>query len=144
LKLSIFLVIALLPVCGCGKPPADAPTVPIHPVSGIVTLDGKPIQGAQVAFVALQAAEPVAISPNGVTDAEGKFCISTYSVNDGAPDGAYAATVSWPEVLTAGGSEPEFGKERLPSRYQDPQKSGLVVTVSEDLLDPLTFELTTR
>jgi hypothetical protein len=79
---------------GCGKPPADAPSVPIHPVSGIVTLDGKPIEGARLALISLQGQQPGDITPNGISDAEGKFQISTYSVADGAPDGAYAITVA--------------------------------------------------
>jgi hypothetical protein len=48
--------------------------------------------------------------------------------------------VSWPEVLS-GGSDPEYGRERLPARYQDPEKSGLVIASSEDLRDPVVLEL---
>ena len=134
----------LLLVAGCGKPPADAPTVPIHPVSGVITLDGKPVEGARVVLVNLQGAQASDISPNGITDAEGRFQISTYSVHDGAPDGGYAVTVSWPEIKNPGASEPEYGKERLPKRYQMPDNSGLVVTVSEDLKDPVSFALTSK
>jgi hypothetical protein len=126
---------------GCGKPPADLPTVPIHPVSGVVTLDGQPIEGARLSLISLQGQKPGDITPNGISDAEGKFQISTYAVGDGAPDGAYAIIVSWPEIRNAGGSEPEYGKERLPPKYQQPEKSGFVVTVSEDLLDPVNLEL---
>lgn len=131
-------------VAGCGKPPADAPTVPIHPVGGLVTLDGKPIEGARLALVSLQGQQPLDVTPNGISDAEGKFQISTYTVADGAPDGAYAVTVSWPEIRNAGSSEPEYGKERLPKRYQIPEQSGFVVTVSEDLTEPLNLELKSK
>jgi len=94
--------------------------------------------------VNLQGAQASDISPNGITDAEGRFQISTYSVHDGAPDGGYAVTVSWPEIKNPGASEPEYGKERLPKRYQMPDNSGLVVTVSEDLKDPVSFALTSK
>lgn len=145
MKFQVLIVAFLLGyIAGCGKPPADAPSVPIHPVSGIVTLDAKPIEGARLALISLQGQQPGDITPNGISDAEGKFQISTYAVADGAPDGAYAITVSWPETRNAGSSEPEYGKERLPKRYQIAEQSGFVVTVSEDLQDPLNLELKSK
>ena len=145
MKFQVLIVVFLLGyIAGCGKPPADAPSVPIHPVSGIVTLDSKPIEGARLVLISLQGQQPGDITPNGISDAEGKFQISTYSVADGAPDGAYAITVSWPETRNAGSSEPEYGKERLPKRYQIPEQSGFVVTVSEDLQDPWNLELKSK
>ena len=145
MKFQVLIVAFLLGyIAGCGKPPADAPSVPIHPVSGIVTLDAKPIEGARLALISLQGQQPGDITPNGISDAEGKFQISTYAVADGAPEGAYAITVSWPETRNAGSSEPEYGKERLPKRYQIAEQSGFVVTVSEDLQDPLNLELKSK
>ncbi len=145
MKFQVLIVAFLLGyIAGCGKPPADAPSVPIHPVSGIVTLDAKPIEGARLALISLQGQQPGDITPNGISDAEGKFQISTYAVADGAPGGAYAITVSWPETRNAGSSEPEYGKERLPKRYQIAEQSGFVVTVSEDLQDPLNLELKSK
>lgn len=145
MKFQVLIVAFLLGyIAGCGKPPADAPSVPIHPVSGIVTLDAKPIEGARLALISLQGQQPGDITPNGISDAEGKFQVSTYTVADGAPDGAYAITVSWPEIRNAGSSEPEYGKERLPKRYQIAEQSGFVVTVSEDLQDPLNLELKSK
>jgi len=141
---TLFFSCLLGLLAGCGKPPADVPTVPIHPVSGIVTLDGKAIEGALLTLISLQGQQPGDITPNGISDAEGKFQISTYSVGDGAPDGAYAITVSWPEIRNAGSSEPEYGKERLPKKYQQSEQSGFVVTVSEDLLEPLNLELKSK
>lgn len=145
MKFQVLIVAFLLGyIAGCGKPPADAPSVPIHPVSGIVTLDAKPIEGARLALISLQGQQPGDITPNGISDAEGKFQVSTYTVADGAPDGAYAITVSWPEIRNAGSSEPEYGKERLPKRYQIAEQSGFVVTVSEDLQDHLNLELKSK
>lgn len=129
---------------GCGKAPDDVPKVDIHPFSGSVTLDGKPIPGAFVVLHALQDAKQGDITPNGVTDENGVFEVSTYSPKDGAPEGSYTATVSWPERLPGSGSEPEYGRERLPKRYQDPANSGLVVAVSADLKDPVVLELKSK
>ncbi|MEI7701385.1 MAG: carboxypeptidase-like regulatory domain-containing protein [Planctomycetia bacterium] len=129
---------------GCGEAPKDLPTVPIHPVKGTVTLDGKPIAGARVSLQAVQGAKPGDINPNAVTDESGAFQLSTYAPLDGAPEGAYSVTVSWPVVINASGSDPEYGKERLPLRYQVPDKSGLVITVSEELQDTVLLELTSK
>jgi hypothetical protein len=137
-------VFGCLAVSGCGRAPADVPTVPIHPISGTVTVDGKPIAGAFVVLHALQGATVGDVTPNGVTDENGKFELSTYSPKDGAPEGSYTATVSWPERLPGGGSEPEYGRERLPVRYQNPSNSGLVVAVSADLRDPVVLELKSK
>jgi hypothetical protein len=114
--------------------------VPLHPVTGTITLDGKPIAGARLALHAIQGAKAQDITPTGVTDDNGQFQISTYQPLDGAPEGSWSVTVSWPEVLS-GGSDPEYGRERLPARYQDPEKSGLVIASSEDLRDPVVLEL---
>jgi hypothetical protein len=113
-------------------------------VKGTVTLDGKPIAGARVSLQAVQGAKPGDINPNAVTDESGAFQLSTYAPLDGAPEGAYAVTVSWPVVINASGSDPEYGKERLPLRYQVPDKSGLVITVSEELQDSVLLELTSK
>ena len=135
------LVLALPGAMGCGRSPSDIPQVPLHKVTGTVTLDGKPIAGARLALHAIQGAKADDITPTGVTDDNGQFQISTYQPMDGAPEGSYSVTVSWPEVLS-GGSDPEYGPERLPVRYQDPDKSGLVIASSEDLQDPVILELT--
>lgn len=128
---------------GCGKAAKDVPQVPLHPVSGTVTLDGKPIAGAKVVLHALQGASATDISPTGVTDENGQFQVSTYQPLDGAAEGSYSVTVSWPEVIS-GGSEPEYGRERLPQRYQDSNQSGLVIAASEDLRDPVVLELKSK
>ena len=137
-------VMVVAGIAGCGETPKDMPTVPIHPVKGSVTLDGKPIGGARVSLQLLQGAKPGDVNPHAVTDEAGEFQLSTYAPLDGAPEGAYAVTVSWPTVINASGSDPEYGKERLPPRYQKPEKSGLVLTVSEDLQDAVLLELKSK
>ncbi|MFM8476562.1 MAG: hypothetical protein ACKOEO_12295 [Planctomycetaceae bacterium] len=134
------LLLAMFGVAGCETAPTDVPKVPLHPVTGTIHLDGKPIAGARLALHAIQGAKAQDITPTGVTDDNGQFQISTYQPMDGAPEGSWSVTVSWPEVLS-GGSDPEYGRARLPVRYQDPEKSGLVIASSEDLRDPVVLEL---
>jgi len=138
---NLLVVGVLFAAAGCGGAPPDAPTTPLHPVSGTVSLDGKPIAGAKVVLHAIEGSKPGDITPIGVTDENGMFQISSYQPKDGAPEGSWSVTVSWPEILPGGGSDPEYGRERLPSKYQDPNKSGLVLSSSEDLRDAVVLEL---
>jgi len=67
----------VLPVCllgalwGCNK----GPTVATFPVTGTVTYEGKPVEGASVMFMSKNPDGPKA---TGDTDAEGKFSLTTY------------------------------------------------------------------
>ena len=53
------------------------------PVSGVVTLDGKPVEGANVFFYAVGDAKE-GRQASGSTDKEGVFHLSTLGKNDGA------------------------------------------------------------
>lgn len=126
--------------CGAG---ADRPA--LVPVSGTVTYNGTPVDGATVTFGTSDAA---ARSPSGVTDSSGRFKLTTYDTNDGAPVGEYTVTIAKFEaaegVSTDMGSSPEKMKEfmakqtgqmsgqatveaakaKLPAKYADGKTSG--------------------
>lgn len=131
-----------------------------YPVSGTVTFDGKPVDGATVMFIP-QSGRP----GMGVTDASGKYTIAT-SGQPGAPTGSYEVTISKAAGTGAGGSatmeipaDPEnvsaeqmtklqadmsskmrematkkasAPKPGLPEKYSIPQGSGLTAKVTED------------
>ena len=78
----LLLVLAVFSGCGPGGPV-------IAPVSGVVTLDGKPVEGAAVGFVAVGDG-PVA---NGTTDAEGRYTLTCMN-QSGAVVGEYRVIVS--------------------------------------------------
>jgi len=142
---SSSVLLILLCVVGCGgTPPADRPKVELIPVAGIIQVDGKPVSGAKVALHSPAGSTEGAVNPNGITDAEGKFQLTTYSVHDGAPAGVWAVTVSWAEILNPGASEPEYGKEKLPRRYQAPTSSGLSMEVKPETSEPILLSLKSR
>lgn len=133
---------------GCG--PA-APT--IYPVSGTITLDGKPLEGATVTFV------PASGPPsNGMTDAAGKYTIMT-----GGKPGAVAGPCQVAVTKAAGsvaapaaGGDPrqqmeemqkkmvsqmqamqtrkpgEVAKSDVPEKYTRSDSSGLTANVTTD------------
>lgn len=77
----------LLAVAGC-----SSKYTPV-PVSGEVTLDGQPVDGATVYFYAVGDAKE-GRPATGQTDKEGKFRLSTLGTNDGALPGTYKVVVA--------------------------------------------------
>lgn len=72
---------------GCGGGAALPETIP---VTGAVMYKGKPVEGAEVQFWGTGA--PRAAS--GITDAEGKFSLSMFDINDGCLAGENVVTIS--------------------------------------------------
>jgi hypothetical protein len=140
---------------GCGK---DRPIK----VSGVVTLDGKPLPGAIVRFVPESGGGREA---TGTTDSEGSFQLSTYRTNDGALRGSYKITVEVqqggpqqdPSQMGQGksikdamdehakglkegkGSKPQVV---VPAKYRDPSKTPLKETVPTE--GKVTLELSSK
>ena len=115
MKSAVRLALLLLPsaVVGCeGTPPA----VPVHPVSGSVSYDGQPAAGVQVFLVPTSAptVPTVPNNPYGVTGADGKFTLTTYTAGDGAAEGGYQIVLRWPEAVA---ESEESTKDRLLGWY---------------------------
>lgn len=82
-----------LVLTGCGsKDP-----VATHPVEGRILYDGKPAVGVRVYLLPTSAPMVPVIpsNPRGVTGPDGRFTLSTYGENDGAPEGGYQITLVW-------------------------------------------------
>jgi len=76
----------------------------LYPVSGTVLYNGKPVENATVSFLADGAPR----AATGVTDAEGKYQLTTFDLNDGAVAGTHKITVTKMEAgATAGGMTKE-------------------------------------
>ncbi|WLD11774.1 carboxypeptidase-like regulatory domain-containing protein [Planctellipticum variicoloris] len=140
--------LGLLTGCGGGaKIPKDRP-VPTK-VSGIVTLDGVPVEGATVTL------HPTAkgYGAFGISDSSGKFALGTFGKGDGAVPGDYKISVKKLEVV-AGGAQPGqddpgydpnpkavVPKHLLPETYADFTKSGLSTKVGTEAMSDLKIEL---
>ena len=88
------LVLVGLCVCvGCGR---DAATIKgLVKVTGTVTYQSKPVDGATVTFSPVSGGR----AAGGRTDAGGKFQLTTLNAGDGAPPGKYKVAVSKTENL---------------------------------------------
>ena len=127
---------------GCGSDPSLRYSVDepgnLHPVAGKVLFNGRPIEGARLVFFDTSAdaqsanygdienPDLVIIRPRASTGPDGSFEVQT--AGPGAPAGEYLVTVSWKGVVPPG-TDPDEAPEKLPKKYQNPQQSGLKVTI---------------
>lgn len=133
---------------GCGAQPGAAGAIK---VAGTVTFEGKPVEGASVIF----SPEGNDRSASGMTDAGGRFQLTTLKPGDGALPGKYKVAVSKVEVENAmtadeakawfqkNGGPPPGGniKNRLPEKYKDAQSSELTAEVAQGGNNDFTFDL---
>lgn len=63
--------------------------------------------------------------PQGVTDSNGWFTLTTNEPGDGAPAGEYDVTVELREKRRVGEEMVRDGRNLLPERYSKPASSGL-------------------
>lgn len=139
-----FIWIFLLPL-GCGSS-----KVPVYPVEGKVTFEGKPLPGGgTIAFVPLKSQEGK--TAGGEIDANGRFRLSTHSSGDGSMAGEFRVVITQaahkePEPSPDGTKAPKAGSilpahDRIPPIYSDHHNSPLTATVEAKSLNELTFDL---
>jgi hypothetical protein len=91
---------------------------PTEKVSGVVTLDGTPVEAAAVTFVPDDPA--TGKSAAGITDKDGKFTLTTFVGGDGALPGSYKIQVSKYETPDGGhnpyGAQPAEEPAPAPNR----------------------------
>ena len=137
------LVLPLIAACGPSRPDTA-------PVNGNVTLDGKPIAGAQVMLVPTQGGRP----GQGLTDEQGNFTIGTFEKDDGALLGPHNITVTSKRrvggsIATADGLEGPPGQQRpkiiwlTPQKYSRQETSGFSVEVKQGM-EPLKLQLVSQ
>ena len=88
--------------------------VKLSKVSGVVTLDGKPLDGATVVFHPVEGGRPA----TGVTGADGRFSLTTYTSGDGAQIGEHKVVISksnQPDVQAP--SDPKAMEEAMKEQY---------------------------
>jgi hypothetical protein len=118
------LLVAVLALSGtsCGRH-----GVAVYPVEGKVFYQGKPAVRAVVFFHPHGTAPgPDVLRPQGVVREDGSFRLSTYTPDDGAPEGEYDVTFVWTKPSPQGGDN---DVALLPPRYMYPGTSGIKAQV---------------
>ena len=145
------MLVLLLCCAGCSNN-KKGPQVDLMPAAGTVTLDGKPLADADIAFY-LQGDRPQGYAGSGgKTDAQGKYELTTGAAK-GAAAGSYKVTISQyrdanggPVVISEGMDLQQLkmqgqAKEMLPPRYSDMEKTELKATVEKSKADGYDFPL---
>jgi hypothetical protein len=113
----------LLALASCGN------GLKLVPVTGTVTLDGKPLSRCTVTFIAdASKGNNVAVSLVGRAGDQGEYTLRTIAVK--ASEGGIGAPLGWYKVtLRAGPNDPEL---KVKADYLDPNRTPLSIEVVED------------
>lgn len=107
---------------GCGR----SGQFPTAKVTGTVTVNGKPVEGAILTFypeAGKTAKAEAGKAAMGITDAQGKFELSTYRQGDGAVVGKHRVSIVGKEGRAEMGNAAT--KFTIPTKYHFPHTSGL-------------------
>jgi hypothetical protein len=135
------LILALCVVCcSCQKSVSRKPT---FPVTGAVTVDGKPMEQIAVRCISetgIDTKDPT--ESFSFTDKTGKFKISTYQSGDGVPVGKYVLTFQAGKWNLFSHS---YDGDEFNGKYRDPKTSTVKFEVKEGQpTDVGTIPLTTK
>ncbi len=133
------VVLSAIVLAGCGSSGGEATSN----VIGVVTYKGAPVADAGVTFTP-EKGRPA----SGITDAAGKFTLSTFAKDDGAVPGLHKVAITpnasqiepmpgTPEAATAAAGKPPF-----PKRYNNPETSALTAEVKVGGNNNFTFDMT--
>ena len=120
----------------------------LAPVSGVVTLDGKPVGQAVVVFQPIGSEDNMTPGPSssGQADSEGHFALETIQGEPGAVVGNHRVKITTPQPAIAGNSDSGFAqpvhKEVIPARYNSDTE--LTFDVPEDGTTEANFPLESR
>src|SRR5262245_50879289 len=117
LRVAVALTVVALASCGGGKYPK------VYPVKGKILVNGAPAKECQIYFRRTSAGGPASpVTPNALTAENGEFQLTTYTPDDGAPEGEYAVTIEWRD--RSGLAQMEFdGPDQLGGAYATVEKT---------------------
>jgi hypothetical protein len=140
------ILLSLLAGCSGGNDKWKSSRPKTVLAGGVVTLDGKPLEAAQVVFVSSSADSGTGGS--GLTDADGNFELSSFPPDKGIPPGTYQVMIVKaivPEVQEVSEdvfSPPATAKLLVPVKYTTPTTSGLTVEIPEEGKADIALQLT--
>lgn len=146
--ICVFFVAAAGMESGCSSP---AGVEGLVPVTGKVTYQGKPVEGATASF----SPEAEGRSASAITEEDGTFELTTQEAGDGALPGAYKVGISKTEEINPMSSEerqkyfhehmgrmpPSEYRDLLPEKYKNLNTSGLTAQVKASGENDFTFDL---
>lgn len=130
-RIGDWLVLPLVLAAGCAEQSGPATVA----ATGSVTYQGQPVEGANVTLLPADPSGSLR-GAQGVTDAEGRFELTTYTgevgkFKPGAMPGEYHVTVNKLD-LTGPNTTGRPPENLLPAKYNSAKASGLAATISAD------------
>jgi hypothetical protein len=137
-KRLLILGLILLGVTGCDPTPKR---LPVYKVTGSMFWESKAIEGAMIIFHPQNGeALSAKLRPSAIVQKDGSFAPTNYNHGDGLPKGEYLLTIFWPLPSNSEGAG-ETSANRLPSKFDKPETSGLKVIVENQPLSLAPFYL---
>lgn len=140
----IWALLFVVPIAGgCQK--GERPTAP---VSGAITLNGKPLAGGSIVSQPFAPKGSVIAGKGSVAfcDPDGHFKLETLDGQDGAVIGEHRIRIYGPRVTSVTASDKDVGRaaapEIVPSKYN--HKSELTLTVPPEGTTGANFNLTSK
>jgi hypothetical protein len=142
MKLSIALLIGLSLLAGCGSTSSGPATAP---VTGVVTLNGAPVEGAVLLFTPPSAESGFAgaqasTRPDGTFEVRIELDMGKTS-KAGLPPGDYRVSVTKLELEPGQSGPMKPPQNVLPPRYATAESTPLTVTVKADSENHFEFPL---
>jgi hypothetical protein len=137
----VIVALSLLALAGCGGTKGGPATVE---VTGTATLNGTPVDGANVLFTPEIGSEDRRLASQATTDSEGHFKLTTHvsggKFKSGIVPGKYLVAIT---KLDAAAAKNVFSppKNLLPAKYADPKSSLLKADVAAGHANDFTFPL---
>jgi hypothetical protein len=126
--LAVIVLGIIVPVWMAIAAASGPSRVPVHPVSGKITFDGVPAEGARITLNSIGISPLRDINPTATVKADGTFDVMVYAKGDGAPVGEYVATIRWYKTVSSGAGS-ETRSNVLPAIYGEINKSPLRIVV---------------
>lgn len=149
--LSVLGLMAIALTIGCGDTTVQDDRPERAKVSGKITLDGAPVEGATIRLEAKTGSQQGAI---GVSEADGTFVLTTYSSGDGVLPGTYMVIATKTKIegmlsdeeaneYNGRGEEiPEPTKtELLPAKYATAKTTDIEISVALGEENTLNLDL---
>ena len=136
----VAFLIFVLAGYGCGRTPDKWERLrpPVYPAGGRLHVDGIPTAGVSVHFESVE--HPCTAS--GVSDASGNFTLQTFTPRDGAVGGEHRVRIE--QLVNASPEAPvPVIENKLPTRYANPDQSGLTATVDPQGENRFEFDVKT-
>jgi hypothetical protein len=141
LAFRVAVAAALVTLASCGDSRANHK---VYPVKGKILVNNQP--AAECLIVLNRTFEQEnPVTPQGRTNENGEFQITTYFANDGAPEGEYVVTFEWRD--RSGVTKQDFdGPDQLGGAYAKVEQTkalpGFVIKVERKALELPPFDLT--